>query len=69
MIIEWTYGAYAQLQRFFELGYIQTHSGGVEVPAVGEMNIAFTTKMPKTVFTDRQPGISYTGRKPNITFS
>lgn len=69
MIIEWTYTAYKQLQRYIGLGYIDTHSGGIEVPAVGEMNIAFTAKIPKTTFTDRQPEISYTGRKPNITFS
>lgn len=26
MIIEWTYGTYAQLQRYFGLGYIGTES-------------------------------------------
>lgn len=41
MIIEWTYGTYAQLQRYFGLGYIDTYSsaytsyGWVSLDGVG----------------------------------
>jgi len=38
MIIEWTYGTYAQFQRYIGLGYIDTHSGG-EVSVFGWVHL------------------------------
>ena len=41
MVIEWTYTAYAQLQTYFGLSYIDTHSGGVIVGWVSLDGIIF----------------------------
>lgn len=67
MIIEWTYGAYAQLQRYFSFGYAATESVVYSV-ATGRMSVTLSGKSPAIAFSDRSPDIGFTSRKPSISF-
>ncbi|MCK5611176.1 hypothetical protein KAR91_55395 [Candidatus Pacearchaeota archaeon] len=71
MIIDWTYGAIAQLQGYFTTAIAINNSSiaPVEVGVVGCLKMIITDRQPKITFASRQPKITFASRQPKITFA
>lgn len=66
MIIDWTYGAIAQLQGYFTTSIAINNSSiaPAEVLVVGCLTMTITDRQPKIMFSSRQPKIMFTDKCP-----
>lgn len=70
MIIEWSYGTYAQLQRYLGLSYINTESVvDTVVLAVGILSLTMTVRVPDIIFTERSSDMIFVSRQPDVIFT
>lgn len=69
MIIEWTYGAFQQLKRYYDIGHIWTQAGGVAALASGIVSIAISVTKPEIAFTGLKPEVDFSSVKPLITLT
>jgi len=68
MIVDWTYGAIAHLQRYFDGNYCSTEIC-VTQQASGLVSADVTVAGPNVGVTVKGPGVGFTGTGTNVTFT
>ena len=69
MIIDWTYGAIAQLQGYFTTGTIINNSSIVpSIIIIGCLKIVLSSKAPMIRVDGKQPTVEIDSKRPFIKF-